>query len=624
MPTFKPNGSLDINTDPTDLPDIGFSRCKNLELDKQGSTSTRKGSIKINATAMADLSINHIQMLAGTRYSFAGDDIYNNETSIISGPTDAQWSSIRYNSFNETAQKVFCLNGTDRKIISGSTVSEWGSDAPTDTIQAGKTEATNGLTGTYSIKFTKVKKSGTTLLFESSASSKSPDKIPSSEAFTGTFTRANEEGFTHVRVYRTFAGGSSWYYDDEYPIDYRSGGDVEAYTQDWESSQGYTTSTVNWTTGTNTDVTAQYLFEWESDFNADVETRTAFMKTQFIWEQIRYCSETTDSGLGTELEDNHDRPPLGSYVAGPNYNGTSFIIKDNLLYYSLPKQPEYWPSTYFIEASTKDSPGVALVFYNGQPYYLTKNDIYYIQGTGHPVFQPLDMKARTGCQGPKGAYTVDGQGIYHTGTDGLYLFAGGNDRKITKNNLDPIFTGTSGTSINGIPVASELTTAWIIAFKNNLYFGYTSSGNTYPTNVIVVGLDEPKRVSYYNYTVAMRSVAVDETNDRLIVGCVDGFIRQLETGTTDDGTAISWEIQSKDFTLQTRKHFPRWCKYDIDASSSTTCTGTLILDDVTHQSHTITGNRETNRRLVEEGNGSRCSINVSGTGTVTIHAAEFE
>ena len=30
-----------------------------------------------------------------------------------------------------------------------------------------------------------------------------------------------------------------------------------------------------------------------------------------------------------------------------------------------------------------------------------------------------------------------------------------------------------------------------------------------------------------------------------------------QTATDDNGTAITWEIRTKDFTLQTRKHFPR-------------------------------------------------------------------
>ncbi|NIP56397.1 MAG: hypothetical protein GWN00_30425, partial [Aliifodinibius sp.] len=94
-----------------------------------------------------------------------------------------------------------------------------------------------------------------------------------------------------------------------------------------------------------------------------------------------------------------------------------------------------------------------------------------------------------------------------------------------------------------------------------------------------------------------------------------GYVWEIEDkdATDDDGTAISWEIQSKDFTLQTRRHFPRWVKYDVDASSATSATGELILDDSTVQEHSLTGDRTTKRRLVTSSNGRRCSHKISGS-----------
>jgi hypothetical protein len=219
---------------------------------------------------------------------------------------------------------------------------------------------------------------------------------------------------------------------------------------------------------------------------------------------------------------------------------------------------------------------------------------------------------------------VDGKGIYHTGPDGLYLFASGRDEKITEETLEPIFRGED---TQGVPGVADMSTAWLVAFKNNLYFGYQSDGNNYPTNVLVLNLGTGRLV-YYLYNdgsdVEIRTATVDEANKRLLVGDNTGFIRVIESksDTDDSGTAISWEVQSKDFSLQTRKHFPRWVKYDVEAS--TTCTGELLLDGAVHQSHTITGSRNTKRRLVGTGNGDRASIRISGTGAGTVYAAEFE
>jgi hypothetical protein len=112
----------------------------------------------------------------------------------------------------------------------------------------------------------------------------------------------------------------------------------------------------------------------------------------------------------------------------------------------------------------------------------------------------------------------------------------------------------------------------------------------------------------------------------LLGGDENGYVWVLEdTSNTQDGsTDISWEVESKDFTLQTRPHFPRYVKYDVDASSTTACTGYLKLDGTSHQTHALTGDRVTKRRLVETGNGNKCSVGVSGTGPATIYAIESE
>ncbi|KKK47641.1 hypothetical protein LCGC14_3153150 [marine sediment metagenome] len=139
------------------------------------------------------------------------------------------------------------------------------------------------------------------------------------------------------------------------------------------------------------------------------------------------------------------------------------------------------------------------------------------------------------------------------------------------------------------------------------------------------------RLVYFIYndgsTIRIHSIATDEKNNRILVGDNTGFVREIEKvgQTTDTDTAISFDVQSKDFTLQTRKHFPRWVKYDVDGSDSgVTVTGELYLDGALHQSHSITKDRDIRRRLVKTGNGSRVAHRLQGSGVVTIHAIESE
>lgn len=555
---FNPNGHLNVSADPTDLPDDGLVRCKNLRTDAPGKLATRDGSLKLNATAI-NTAIWLLVEQAGNRYAFAGDSIYKNETSIASGLTNSQWSAIKYNAFNDTTQQIYALNGTDRKRIEDDDVYEWGIEPPA-TAPTTTTGSSTGLTGAYSVKITYCRKVGTTVVSESDPSDASNSTTLSNQSLSVSWAASSDPQVTHVRVYRTTAGGSSYLHDQDVAI------------------------------GTTT-----------------LDTTTA------------------DGSLGDSVETDHDRPPAGQVVLGPSFNGISFIIKNNLLYFSSSKRPEYWPTSNFIEVSTPQSPLKAGTFNNGQLYCASKNEIYFIQGVSASNFFPYPLKAKTGAQNMFGLITVPGKGMYHTGPDGLYLFSG-TDTKISEPGFEPIFRGDTKNGIRG--VSDSLANSWLYTSGNYVYLGYTSQGNTYPTNVLVINILTDK-VAYYVYNdgsdVEIRCITKDETNNRTLVGDNTGYIREIEKPglTQDETTDISWEAESKEFTLATRKHFPRWNKYDVDVQSGT-CNGSLILDGSTHQTHSITGSRKVKRRLVKTGNGSRASIRFSGSGRATIYGAESE
>lgn len=565
---FTPSGSLDVAKDPSELPETAAGN------DILSGAMVRCKNLRINQQGKAvtrdgSAKLNEtaigtpvywIEEQGGTRYSFAGTSIYSNESSIESSLTAAQWSAIKYNAFNDTTQQVFALNGTDRKRIESGAVYEWGIAAPTDAPVLSVGAAT-GLTGTYNAKYTYARKVGSVVVAESNPSPAGNATALTDDKLTVTVTAPTDAQVTHIRLYRTSADG--------------------------------------------------LVYNWDQDI--------AVGSTSFT-------SSQADASLGDELETDHTRPPAGIFVLGPAYDGTCFIIDDNLLYYCKPKQPEYWPATYYIEVSPPQLPGKTLVFHNGQPYYLTANEIYYIQGTGHGTFFPLPMKAKTGAQSIRGAISVAGKGIYHTGPDGIYLFGSGSDVKVTEDSLEPLFRGED---TQGMPGVSSMDTAWLHVFRNHLYFGYQSEGYNYPTNVLVMNLDTG-RIAYYTYddgsAVEISAIQTDVQNKRLLIGDNSGYVRVIEsTSYTDDsGSAIEFELQSKDYGLQTRKHFPRWNKYDVDASSATSCTGALILDGDIHHSHEITGNRDTRRRLVGTGNGNRAAIRISGSGPVSIWSSESE
>ncbi len=614
---FTPTGLLDIATDPSALPaQVGgkveasgaMVRCKNLTTVDNGIAGTRKGSDVIGAATVAQTTPKLLIEHTGDRYLFSGTVLYKNEASIATGLTAAKWRGVLYNAYNVATQSLFALNGTDRKRITGSTVAEWGIEAPTAaptvagvdyvityeweedevtglTKKLTQTDTVNGLeyiygweefyaddaadhpavttdttystyhfennvVGTFGVKYTYCRKSGSVLECESN-----PSPAATMVQYSGikvTWVASSDSQVTHVRIYRTLRDDGVYYYDSEHTV------------------------------GT-----------------------------------LAAVLTTADGGLGTEVKTDNDRPPLGSVVVGPVFNGYCFILDDNLLYYSKANKPESWPALNYVEVGPPQFELTAAVFMGGILYVMNRNEIYSVQGTGSASFFPYPANAVTGAVSQEGVEAVKGYGIFRVASDGIWLFSGGEDKKFSQDRFDPIFRGET---VHGVPAVNTtyIANCWLFQYKNFLYFGYPGASATLPNSLIVLNLQNMK-ASYYDYGQTFPCITVDRTNDRILAADNAGKVWQLETGTDDNGTAISWEIESKAFSDSLQKYFPRYAKYDVEG----TATGSILLDNAIKQTHSLTG-RETKKRHIAGVTGDRLSIRLSGSGSVTIRQVEIE
>ena len=611
---WSPYGILDVASDPSEL-EVAIDgksaasgamvRCTNLHLDQAGVARTRRGSSKVSETALST-PVWKIMELAGVRYEFAGANVYRNESSL-GVVTSARWSAVKYAAYNATDRSIFAVNGTDRKRIVGTTLAEWGIDAPTTALTLGNPvmylhdwEKTyhGGTTrfgtedGSYTVVhdwevgmgtelaatasadknmylfetatlysdssllgicYTFCRKDGTTLECESNPSDEVYVEVAGGKSVT--WAAPSDSQITHVRLYRTLIDGTTFYYANEYAIADLSGG----ITMD-------------------------------------------------------------DEALGAEVSTDHDRIPEGAtVVAGPDFGGTLFASVGNLLYFSKPNQPEYWPSTYYVEVGPTGDNIKSIRILAGQTYCQTQMDIYLIQGTGASSFFPLRQSASVGTLSDDMVLGVKGVGLLHFYYDGLWLYSGAVDSNVTNTRFRPVFQGETKGSILGMD-STYAANAWIVQWHSKIYLGFPGSGETYPGQVLVFDASAQKAV-HYDYGRDFSCIAVDEYNDRLLAGDSSGYVWILEssTATDDDGTDISWQVESMEFSDPLRMYFPRYAKWDVDGSG----TAYILLEGTSVQSHTLAA-RNTNKRLVATSCGKRLQLRIMGTGTATVYSAEVE
>lgn len=624
---FNPTGYLNLTADPMDLPEKSdgkviisdaLTRCKNIDLIYEGKAKTRRGSSKKSDTALTQIA-DEINLIGSNRYALGGGEVFYNESSIGSGYANAPWDSIVGKAYNDTAQTIFACNGTNNLRLQGGVAYSWSITAP-DVAPAVEDYVTTAITCEWELdyytayQFTQPVESNINCCFTWEV-----------DLLAGDTPENHDDNVSTAFGEETGTTGSDTYY-----VVYtyaRKSGDLLLN----ESNPSPATSTniedvlyVNWTASADSQVTHVRVYRTLANLG-DYYYAGEF-EVAPLWGQV----DTADEDLGSLIEIDNDIPPLGTVLAGPDFNGTVFMGYNNLLYFCKPKQPESWPALHNIECGPDQYSIKAMAILGGQLYVATEPEIFQITGTDADTFFPLSIGAITGTRAKNVFLPIKGYGIVHLGWDGLYMFTGSADIKISSS----IASIWNNETKNGVPPMAKdyIANCLCVKAENNLWFGYPSGTEEHCNNFIVVDLQAnlmqglTSKISYYTYPFVVSAMHYDEINAELLATDTDGYVRILEdqNTTSDSGSAISWEVESKAFG-SLRKYFPRWSRYDIDLTEETsTAQGKILLNDVIKQTHNITTSRIIKKRLIDGCTGDRLSIRLTGTGPVTIYAAEAE
>jgi len=344
--------------------------------------------------------------------------------------------------------------------------------------------------------------------------------------------------------------------------------------------------------------------KWEIAFRDLTQTR-------YTW---AYASTLTDDGLGSAVEFDND-PPIEMSLA-TDFLETMFLSGDpnnpHYLYHSKRFRPESFPPLNFIEIGNADDPITAIVPIAGVLGMFTHKTKYRLTGNSLSGFVHFEAISKRGTRAWKSVVPSD-KGIIFVAADGVFVTnLLGPDNKLSSK-IEQLFTGDTVQDEEPInrdafdEIAAGL-------YKNKYWFSYPAGTATQNNRTAVYDFDT-EGWSIYDHAIA--SFFVEEDVDQFTAGDVDGFVKVLENGTTDDGTDdISFEARTKDF--QGRSYNVRnlflYFKVEADIPAGESLTAEFYVDDVLKKTTTVDGSRtNTLIGLPENTFGYRWRVHLTGS-----------
>jgi hypothetical protein len=553
------DGGLNLS-EQTKIQDNELGIAKNCDFRKKNIVRSRDG----RKLVYSGLGNNVDWIIRGDNYLYAvvDDNLYIDGIDLGEDIENIQ-DFEKMQEYNLDTQAIFLAGAMKKIYYDGTThhVYQWGITPP-DRAMTLSVGTGTGLTGTYYFRYTYCRKVGGVLVHESNPSPISGPVVVADQDidFTMPASIPTDPQITHIRIYRTLADADS----------------SEAYYYDQEIGNDTLTGT----------------------------------------------SLKADTALGSTLEYDNDVPPNCTTVAGPGTYKVLFLAVGNKLYFTKTLRPDSVPSTYYLIIGIPQYPIKRIIIWNGLAFAFTKIAIYSIQGTTPATFIAYHTPASHGLEASKAIVATE-KGIFYLSYDGIYLFNGMYEKKVTDPKLTSLFTGRIENNI--MPISKDyIEKCWMQYYNSKLFFGYPEQGQTVINKVLVCDIQEGKW-SIYDYSKILLCSEFDTQESRLLAGDNSGNIWELENGEVDHTDSIDFHIRSK--ILNEYKYIPlTWIKYDIVNSNGNTLYGRLLEDGTIVNTHTITDEKNTRRRYLASKAIKRASIEIQGniTSRVEINGVSID
>jgi hypothetical protein len=244
-----------------------------------------------------------------------------------------------------------------------------------------------------------------------------------------------------------------------------------------------------------------------------------------------------------------NRMVIGGFDSGANGPGGA-TVNVSRVHFSDPGAPETWTANNYVDLTPGDGEKVQGILAWREFVFVFKETKFFrfhspSEGPdGTPVFNYTTFDTGIGLASPR-ALCADERGVYFLHTDGVYMTAGGEPRRVSTQ-LDPLFIGgTSDYFLGGELLHSQITNSAMGVHEDRVYLGYTSTGTANDYTLVY----DP---TYQWWTLwntpaaAFTSFKISSQAELVFAGSTgdNDIYRVNSTLTSDNGTAITTRWRS--------------------------------------------------------------------------------
>jgi hypothetical protein len=527
---------LALRRDPLALPATALTRAVNLDLAAHPGVARRRAGSQTLLSGL-DGRVRALAHYAGRRYQVAGTTLYRDGIEILAGLHRNERTTLQpFQPLNDPRTWIYIADHSGmRKVRADGTgvVQRWGMVPPLAPPTLATVAGSPPLTGAYRVVYTYARLDGRTLTQESNPSPESLTVTASGQQLRAGVIASSDPQVTHIRLYRTIAGGST-------PLFERQVGNA---TQD------------------------VVLAEPDTGLGAAVS---------FDHQPPPVCAWVCEHQGHLFLCDD---------LAHPDY-----------LWWSARWQPDYFPTTNFVRLSTPADPIQGAFALAGHLGVFTRQSKFRVLGNATSGFVPQEALSSRGTPAPFAA-GVSEYGCHFLAYDGWFLTDFLSADQILSSDLAPLFDPDSARDLPRLhgyqPVNwAAIATARSVYDKGRLYTALPTGTREVPDLVAVYGRETQ---AWSTYALDITALLAEEDPDQLTFGTPAGDVRVLQ-GAGDSGLDVPLDLVSATrggASPALRKQF-YFVVTDIDTQGEPV-TLELYIDERLRATLSVTGERSRRR-----------------------------